>query len=331
MRSACSRSFRPSSRRGCASRPSTRCAPRSRAQMPVLSRFGAQPGVAEDASELYREAAARTLGGDRRPPVARLLAHLDNNVATRDARCSRGCSARRDQWLRKTGEAPTRARAGSDARRRARTAACSRAQALHPQASPDRGEVLTQKGEWRKKPAAPRGAAWPSPAARRRSPRCGLAPPGQLHRQPVGRAGRDSRAARSPRWRSCACSSPSAGEVDFTEIAHGRAARARHARRRPPTCCFRSTRACSTCWWTNSRTRPTRSGSCSSGSPAAGSAGDGRTVFVVGDPMQSIYRFRDAQVGLFLHARRRRAAERAARAPGRSPPTSAPRARSSSG
>ena len=31
--------------------------------------------------------------------------------------------------------------------------------------------------------------------------------------------------------------------------------------------------------------------------------GDGRTLYIVGDPMQSIYRFRDAEVSLYLETR----------------------------
>ncbi|TRZ96661.1 MAG: DNA helicase [Rhodocyclaceae bacterium] len=75
-------------------------------QMPLLSRFGAQPAVAEDARRHYDEAARRALDhlegkgegeGEHAEAVATALAHLDNDV-TRLARLLAEMLARREQW-----------------------------------------------------------------------------------------------------------------------------------------------------------------------------------------------------------------------------------------
>ena len=73
-------------------------------QMPILSRFGAQPGIVEDANELYRKAARDTLalletGQSWSDSVAALLRHLDNNLAEVENLLA-SMLARRDQWLR---------------------------------------------------------------------------------------------------------------------------------------------------------------------------------------------------------------------------------------
>ncbi|MGH8631666.1 MAG: UvrD-helicase domain-containing protein, partial [Burkholderiales bacterium] len=117
-------------------------------QMPVLARFGAQPAVTEDASELYREAAARTLA-QLNAPAARLLAHLDNDVL-QATRLLAGIIERRDQWLRQTGEVPTR-RELETALAAERKRMIDRAKAVYPAASPELAmAVLKKTGEWRK-------------------------------------------------------------------------------------------------------------------------------------------------------------------------------------
>ncbi|MCY3758423.1 MAG: UvrD-helicase domain-containing protein [Acidobacteria bacterium] len=76
-------------------------------QMPWVSRMGASLGPEEDAGRLYRQAARQTLAmldseqarADVSADLSRLLAHLDNNVATTEQLVST-MLGKRDQWLR---------------------------------------------------------------------------------------------------------------------------------------------------------------------------------------------------------------------------------------
>ena len=117
-------------------------------QMPVTSQFGAQPGIVEDAREHYREAASRTLE-ELSPAACRMLLHLDNNREVATSLIAT-MLAKRDQWLRKTGRAPTREQLEA-ALQAERARLLAHARALHPKASLDfAAAALTQKYEWRK-------------------------------------------------------------------------------------------------------------------------------------------------------------------------------------
>src|SRR5213593_749838 len=130
-------------------------------QMPVVSGFGAQPGIVEDAHEHYHDAGMRAVN-ELTPAAARLLLHLDNNVEVA-ANLVATMLAKRDQWLRKTGLAPTRAQLEL-ALRSERARILARARALHPKASPDfAAAALTQQYTWRK-------AANPVPTAQQTEP-----------------------------------------------------------------------------------------------------------------------------------------------------------------
>jgi ATP-dependent exoDNAse (exonuclease V) beta subunit len=266
-------------------------------QMPVLARFGAQPAVTEDASELYREAATRTLM-QLTAPAARLLAHLDNNVQLATTLLA-GILERRDQWLRQTGEVPTRRELEAAlAAERARMIA--RAKTVYPSASPGLAvQVLKKTGEWRKD-APPDLVAVPGLEQALAS--LLLLPP-LAYTDTQWEALEAMLALLKPAVAQLFALFGERGEVDFTQIAHG----ALSALGTPdePTDLLLSMdvrvhhllvdefQDTSNSQW-DLLERLT----------AGWQAGDGRTVFVVGDPMQSIYRFRDAQVGLFLHARR---------------------------
>lgn len=269
-------------------------------QMPILARFGAQPDIVDDARELYFDAARRVLALEPpNAPAERLLAHLDNNLDI-----ARGLMAdmlkRRDQWVRKTGGAPGRAELEAVfAAERERLLA--RARELHPAASEDfANEVLTKKGEWRKRNKTAQALDGNEPLRLALVALQALPPAAYTETQWEALSAMLELLPRAVAELTVVFGER--GQADFTEIAQG-AVRALGDPEAPTDLLlaldvrikhilvdeFQDT---SISQWELLK--------CLTAGWQAGD--DGRTVFAVGDPMQSIYRFREAEVRLFLQA-----------------------------
>ncbi|HEX6295711.1 MAG TPA: UvrD-helicase domain-containing protein [Burkholderiales bacterium] len=268
-------------------------------QMPVLSRFGAPPEILEDASALYREASQRVLK-ELSDPAARLLAHVDNNVDTATALIA-SMLARRDQWLRKTGNPPTRVELEKSLQEERRRI-LDRARTLHPRASPEfADEMLTDKGTWRQRSALAQSLS------HNEELRLALI---QLRRLPPERY-------TDAQWEvleAIVRVLPRAvahlkvvfadtGEADFTEIAQG-ALLALGTPDAPTDLLLALDYRIKHVLVDEFQDTSISQWELLERLTAGWQPGDGRTLFLVGDPMQSIYRFREAEVVLFLHAQR---------------------------
>ena len=266
-------------------------------QMPVTSRFGAQPAVVEDAGEHYREAALRTLQ-ELTPAAGSVLLHLDNNM---DAAAGQIASmlARRDQWLRKAGLAPTRPQLES-ALRAERNRLLAHARSLHPKASPEFAEaMLTKEGTWRKKEPEAQALSGNEPL------RLALI---NLKKLPPERYSDEQwqvlgamlellpRAAAQLK-----VGFGSRGETDFTEIAQG-AVLALGSPEEPTDLLLALDTRIRHILVDEFQDTSVSQFELLEKLTTGWEPGDGRTLFLVGDPMQSIYRFREAEVALFLDA-----------------------------
>src|SRR5688500_5899335 len=266
-------------------------------QMPVVSGFGAQPGVVEDARDHFREAALRTIN-ELSPAACRLLVHLDNNVHTAVSMIA-GMLAKRDQWLRKTGLVPTRKDLES-ALRAERARILAHARSLHPKASIEfANAALTQNYTWRVRgnPIQPEKQTEPVRQALE-----------ALLRMPEERY-------TDEQWQTLGAILellPLAaahlkvvfaehGETDFTEVAQA-AVRALGTPEEPTDLLLALDTRIKHILVDEFQDTSYSQFELIERLTSGWQPDDGRTLFLVGDPMQSIYRFREAKVALFLQA-----------------------------
>ncbi len=287
-------------------------------QMPFVSRFGAQPQTIDDASELYAQAARETLelarhgGEEEAADVVRLLDWVDND-APRAEELLVTLLRQRDHWLRTVLQAGDDRAALEAAFAHERRGAVERARALLAStgcamALPGADDVpawtalaqslLTTRGLWRSEvDPALRGEALRSALGTL----CALPP----ERFPDEQWEMLSAVTRLSRRAVALLKVVFAahGQADFVEIAQA-AVRALQGEDGPTDLLlaldYRIRHILVDEFQDTSYTQFDLLRQLTSG----WTPHDGRTLFVVGDPMQSIYRFREAEVALFLRAQR---------------------------
>ncbi len=350
-------------------------------QLPLLSRFGAQPSLVEDGEALYREAARLTLldleqDRDWTPHIETLLNHLDNDLGRAEAMLVT-MLARRDQWLRHVvgvgREAGPQERQALEAAlgsaieeslaalrqalppaevgellELARFAACHIKDERHglvgwreltalPEAKVAelprwRGLVdllLTKGDEWRQRVAADIGFP-PKSEARGEAQKSLFTSMKERHKALIETLSADEtllarlKAVRmlpdarygDEQWQVVAALCEllmvavghlrlvfaRRGQVDFSEVAQS-ALLALGEEDEPTDLALALDYRISHLLVDEFQDTSTGQFELLRRLTAGWQQGDGRTLFLVGDPMQSIYRFRQAEVGLYLQAR----------------------------
>ncbi len=290
-------------------------------QMPWLSRFGAPPELIDDASGLYLQAARQTLsqldsGEPWAESIERLLHHLDNNFKTIEGLLVE-MLGKRDQWLRLLYRGFDRAEleaAFQDAieKRLRMVRACfpDGFEAKLPGNDLDAwlelaDRYLTKTGDFRANLAKKlnvnrEGEDIRRFAAKLDSVRLLPSPNYGEDQWEVLTALADLLKVANAQLRIAFQES---GQVDFTEVSQA-ALQALGTAENSTDLAYSLDYRIQHLLVDEFQDTSFSQYSLLERLTAGWQTGDGRSLFVVGDPMQSIYRFREADVGLFLSARR---------------------------
>jgi ATP-dependent helicase/nuclease subunit A len=306
-------------------------------QMPWMARFGAPPEITEKAGPLYRAAARRTLHhleAEERSgvagPVWDLLLHLDNNYQRAETLIAERLE-KRDQWLRLLGWSEERDYPAIRRLFEERLARLIEAhlEEIHAHFDPEFAAAVSRWLGWPAFPS-PRLAELPrwrtlyaellTQAGKFRKDACRKFPALE-EREPLKRALRAVAKLPEPvytdaQWRlteSILQVLPVAvaelqmvfrerGMVDFAELSI-RALHALGELTEPSDLALAMGERIEHLLVDEFQDTSFTQFELLEKLTAGWEPGDGRTLFLVGDPMQSIYRFRQADVSLFLRAR----------------------------